>query len=69
LTFALALFLFSQSSIALADGSIWYKNSDPLNTELLAPSAIPEAYLEANTCSVINYSNALWTSPVSVDIS
>lgn len=59
LAFVLPMLLFFQSNIVLADSSIWYKNNDPLDTEVLTPPAIPHGYLETIACDIINYTNPL----------
>lgn len=59
--------LLWQSNLAFADGSIWYRNNDPLHTEALTPPAIPKGYLERQddaTCAVAHYDNALTLTDV-----
>ena len=54
--------LLSQAGLALADNSIWYSNGDPLQTEALAPPAIPRGYQDeqrSSPCAALNYDNVL----------
>lgn len=65
LTFIFGCLLFWQSNFVQADNnSIWYKDNDPLNTEGLAPPALPVGYSEKNACVAINYGNALTLAEV-----
>ena len=52
--------LLTLSNVAHADSSIWYKNGDPLNTQLLTLPKLPDGYREPNSpCGELDLSQSL----------